>query len=108
MRSSELFDAITELPEYYVTCTEIALFDTHMEEISALLEENICVIEYDGSSTKKIRRLLDVLNPEAYVPVDIAGEHLLSNAQALLDDFPEPKFFQSALTSPKVVNYLRR
>ena len=92
-RGSELFDAITELPEYYVTRTEMALFDAHMEEIAAALEENICVIEYGSGSTKKIRRLLDVLKPEAYVPVDISGDYLLSNAQALLDDFPALKIF---------------
>ncbi len=38
-RGSELFDAITELPEYYVTRTEMALFEAHMEEIAAALEE---------------------------------------------------------------------
>ena len=52
-RGSELFDAITELPEYYVTRTEMALFDAHMEEIAAALEENICVIEYGSGSTKR-------------------------------------------------------
>jgi dimethylhistidine N-methyltransferase len=92
-RGSELFDAITELPEYYVTRTEMALFDAHMEEISDSLEENICVIEYGSGSTKKIRRLLDVLKPEAYVPVDISGDYLLSNAQTLLGDFPALKIF---------------
>ena len=92
-RGSELFDAITELPEYYVTRTEMALFDAHMAEISACLEENICVIEYGSGSTKKIRRLLEVLQPQAYVPVDISGDYLLSNAEVLLSDFPALKIF---------------
>ena len=42
---------------------------------------------------QKIRRLLDVLRPEACVPVDISGDYLLSNAQTLLDDFPALKIF---------------
>lgn len=112
-RGSELFDAITELPEYYVTRTEMALFDAHMEEVSACLEDNICVIEYGSGSTKKIRRLLDVLKPEAYVPVDISGDYLLSNAQVLLNDFPALKIFPvcaditQSFDLPAQVNELR-
>jgi L-histidine N-alpha-methyltransferase len=37
--------------------------------------------------------LLDVLKPEAHVPVDISGDYLLRNAQTLLDDFPALKIF---------------
>ena len=92
-RGSELFDAITQLPEYYVTRTEMGMFDAHVEEIAAALGENICVIEYGSGSTKKIRRLLEALKPEAYVPVDISGDYLLSNAQTLVQDFPELKIF---------------
>jgi len=92
-RGSELFDAITDLPEYYVTRTEMGLFEAHMEEIATLVDDNICVIEYGNGSTKKIRKVLDVLKPVAYVPVDISEEYMLSNAKVLVQDFPQLKVF---------------
>lgn len=86
---SELFEKITELPEYYPTRTEMALFDAHLPEVERLLGDNLALIEYGSGSSKKIRKLLSHIKPVAYVPVDISQEHLLENARALHADFPE-------------------
>lgn len=87
-KGSALFEAITDLPEYYLTRTEMALFDAHLPEISTALGDEVCLIEYGSGSSKKIRKLLTSIAPTAYVPIDISQEHLLENARALHADFP--------------------
>jgi len=88
-RGSELFEAITQLDEYYPTRTELALFDAHLPDIADLIGAGSCVIEYGSGSSLKIRKLLEALSPLAYVPVDISRNYLLNNAMALAQDFPQ-------------------
>jgi len=88
-RGSELFERITELDEYYVTRTEMALFDDHLPDIARSLGRELCLIEYGSGSSMKIRKLLETISPKAYVPVDISGDHLQENARALHRDFPQ-------------------
>ena len=85
---SELFEAITRLPEYYLTRTEIALFDTHLETIAATVGAGGALVEYGSGSSRKVRMLLDGVKPKAYVPVDISGDHLNSAARKIHADFP--------------------
>lgn len=87
-RGSALFEQITRLPEYYLTRTEMGLFDRHLGDIAGALGDGCCVVEYGSGSTQKIRKLLERLVPAAYVPVDISGEHLRAQAAALHADFP--------------------
>ena len=87
---SELFDAICDLPEYYVTRTETAILERNIVEIADALGP--CrVVEPGAGSSTKTRLLLRTLGPErclAYVPVDIAGEHLERSAEALRAEMP--------------------
>jgi len=85
---SELFDAITELPEYYPTRTEIGILQEHGESIADLLGQDCLLLELGSGSSKKIRVLLDALKPSIYMPVDISREHLLGSAKALVADYP--------------------
>ena len=85
---SELFEQITELPEYYLTRTEIALFEQYSDAIAEHIGGNLCLVEYGSGSSRKIRKLLETARPSAYVPVDISGEHLQANARALHADYP--------------------
>ncbi len=85
---SDLFEQITELPEYYLTRTEIALFDQYSDAIAQRIGSNVCLVEYGSGSSRKIRKLLETARPAAYVPVDISGEHLQANARALHTDNP--------------------
>ena len=87
-RGSRLFEAITRLPEYYLTRTEMGLFDVCLPEVHDRFGEGGCLVEYGAGSTVKIRRLLEELRPRAYLPVDISRHHLEQSAQALHADYP--------------------
>ena len=87
-RGSRLFEAITRLPEYYLTRTEMGLFDACLPEVHDRVGEGICLVEYGAGSTLKIRRLLEELRPGAYLPVDISRRHLEQSAEALHADYP--------------------
>jgi dimethylhistidine N-methyltransferase len=87
-QGSELFEAITRLPEYYLTRTEMALFDRHEERIAQAMGGGGCLVEYGSGSSAKIRKLLKNVRPTAYVPVDISRDHLQDSSRQLHDDFP--------------------
>ncbi len=88
-KGSRLFDAITELPEYYLTRTEIGILREHGAEMAERLGPGLTLIELGSGSSLKIRILLEALKPAIYVPVDISREHLLGSAQALAEHFPD-------------------
>jgi L-histidine Nalpha-methyltransferase len=86
---SDLFEAITRLPEYYPTRTEIGILDRSGPEIAALLPAQAALVEFGSGSTVKLRRLLRHLDKlAAYVPVDVSGTFLRAQAEALSGDFP--------------------
>lgn len=88
-RGSELFDAITTLPEYYPTRTEIAILEAHGAEMAAALGPGVRLIELGSGSAQKTELLLAHLeSPAAYVPVEISREHLLASAARIAADFP--------------------
>lgn len=88
-RGSELFDAITELPEYYPTRTEIGILRRHGGEIAEHLGQGSALIELGSGSPLKIRVLLDSLQPALYLPVDISTEHLRQSAADIARDYPQ-------------------
>lgn len=89
-RGSELFDAITALPEYYPTRTEISILETHGGEMAAALGPGVRLIELGSGSAVKTELLLARLEaPAAYVPVEISREHLQAAAARIAADFPE-------------------
>ena len=85
---SALFDRITELPEYYPTRTEVGILEQHGSEMAGLLGRECLLLELGSGSSKKIRLLLDALQPQVYMPMDISREHLLGSAEALAADYP--------------------
>jgi L-histidine N-alpha-methyltransferase len=86
---STLFDSICELPEYYVTRTENAIMREHAQEMADAIGPRAALIEFGSGTSEKTRQLLDRLDePAAYVPVDIAREHLLEAAGQLARDYP--------------------
>jgi len=86
---SRLFDAITELDEYYPTRTEIGLLRTNGGDIASWLGGEQSLVELGSGSDVKIRVLLDAVQPAAYVPVDISRSHLYRSAAAIAWDHPQ-------------------
>ncbi|MEM1331556.1 MAG: L-histidine N(alpha)-methyltransferase [Planctomycetota bacterium] len=89
-RGSRLFDDITELPEYYLTRTEMQLFASNSASIAAFAGPLASVIELGSGSEMKIERLMGMLErPSAYIPVEISRTHLVAASAALQDRHPE-------------------
>ena len=87
-RGSQLFDAITRLPEYYPTRTEIGLLRRHGDDMAEMLGDTGLLFELGSGSNIKIRVLLDALQPQAYAPIDISREYLRLSATAIAADHP--------------------
>ncbi|MFJ5787496.1 L-histidine N(alpha)-methyltransferase [Streptomyces hydrogenans] len=88
-RGSELFDAITRLPEYYPTRAEREILIARAPEIAAATGART-LVELGSGSSEKTRFLIDALLPglAAYVPVDVSESALTGAAEALLADRP--------------------
>ncbi|MGF1458196.1 MAG: L-histidine N(alpha)-methyltransferase [Leptolyngbyaceae cyanobacterium] len=88
---SQLFEKITDLPEYYLTRTERQILATYAEAIAAAI--GACdLIELGSGSASKTRLLFDAYQrqgtPLRYVPVDVSGSILESSARDLLVEYP--------------------
>ena len=83
-----LFEAICELPEYYVTRAELALMDAHVRDMARHLGQQGALIEYGSGSARKTRILIDAIHPVAYVPIDIARAELAATAAEIAREFP--------------------
>ena len=89
-RGSELFEAITELDEYYPTRTEVALLRRHSAEIADFIRGNATLVEYGAGNLTKIRILLDALRgAKAYRPLDVSGEFVREAAGELRGSYPD-------------------
>lgn len=86
---SQLFEQITELPEYYPTRTETAILQAHAHEIAAALGEQVLLVEYGAGASTKTRILLDALKAmSGYVPIDVSETFLLQTAEQVRADYP--------------------
>lgn len=85
---SHLFEEITRLPEYYPTRTELKILRERGESIAAIIPRGAALVEFGAGAATKVRLLLDRCEFSAYVPVDISGAFLNSQADALRADFP--------------------
>jgi dimethylhistidine N-methyltransferase len=85
---SFLFDSICELPEYYLTRTEAEIMRTHAADMAHHIGPDAAIIEFGSGTSTKTRLLLNHLEKAAaYVPVDIARDHLLTAASAIARDY---------------------
>lgn len=88
-RGSELFDEICELDEYYLTRAETAIIERHAPEMAEQLGPRVMLVEFGSGSSTKTRILLEhLIDPAAYVPIDISEEHLFKTAADLREQFP--------------------
>jgi L-histidine Nalpha-methyltransferase len=90
-RGSELFEAITRLPEYYQTRTERALLEAWMPELIALLRTRT-LVELGAGNAEKSRVILDAMHAagtaELYVPIDVSATFLAQTATQLRREYP--------------------
>jgi dimethylhistidine N-methyltransferase len=90
-RGCALFEAITELPEYYPTRTERSILASHAEEIARLSAADT-LVELGSGTSEKTRLLLDALTAtgqlERFVPFDVAEATLRSAAESIADAYP--------------------
>ncbi|NWK96929.1 L-histidine N(alpha)-methyltransferase [Sphingobium lactosutens] len=113
-RGSELFEAITDLPEYYPTRTETALLKAHGADLAAAIGEGRAVVEFGAGSARKTPHLLRAIQPAAYVPIDISGDFLRASSADLAQAFPDLPVlplvgdFNGPLELPKAVEGLPR
>jgi L-histidine Nalpha-methyltransferase len=80
---SRLFDAITELPEYYPTRTEAAILSAQRQAIAASVPRGAALIDLGAGSCAKAVSLFDALQPSHYVAIDISVQYLRSVLQNL-------------------------
>ncbi len=87
---SRLFEAITELAEYYPTRTEIALLRTIAPEIAQIISPGAALVEFGSGASVKTRLLLDAAPQVAvYAPIDISRAALDAAAVAIRRDYPK-------------------
>ena len=86
---SALFSAICELPEYYPTRTEAAIFTRHRDEIAARIGRGATLIDLGAGDCAKAARLFDVLAPAQYVAVDISTAFVEQVLERLQRERPE-------------------
>jgi len=87
---SRLFEAITRLPEYYLTRTETAILAAHASDIAQGVPAGSVLIEFGSGSSRKTEILLDAMaDLAAYVPVDVSADALAAAQQRLASRFPD-------------------
>jgi L-histidine N-alpha-methyltransferase len=89
---SRLFDAITELAEYYPTRTEAAIFAQQGSQIAAAVLARTgsapLMVDLGAGNCAKAARLFGLLAPRRYVAVDISVEFLRQALRALQREHP--------------------
>ncbi|WP_225826628.1 L-histidine N(alpha)-methyltransferase [Streptomyces naphthomycinicus] len=87
-RGSELFERITELPEYYPTRAEREILATRSGEIAAASGART-LVELGSGSSEKTRYLIEAFpSLAAYVPVDVSESALTQAGKALVAEHP--------------------
>ncbi len=108
-RGSQLFEAITSAPDYYLTRTELQIMRSAAGAMAARIGPHRVIIEPGSGSSEKTRILLDHLeSPRAYVPVEISPTALHAAAESLnqaypdLDVFPVCADFHETIDLPEI------
>jgi L-histidine Nalpha-methyltransferase len=85
---SALFEAITHLPEYYLTRIERDLLATYAPEIVASFDEPLELLELGSGSATKTRLIIDAIlagqEELTFHPIDISPDALIESSEALV------------------------
>jgi dimethylhistidine N-methyltransferase len=85
---SHLFEAVTELDEYYPTRTEAAVLTSRAEEIAASVGEGATLIDLGAGNCVKAMSLFGILRPAHYVAVDISVDFVKRAVERLSTAYP--------------------
>lgn len=88
---SDLFEQITDLPEYYPTRAETEILEAHATElVAAVVPEQL--VELGSGSSRKTVLLLEAMHDhgsgDAYVPFDVSEDAIRGAAEVLGRDHP--------------------
>jgi dimethylhistidine N-methyltransferase len=87
---SRLFEAITALPEYYLTGQEAALLRDIAPALAARIPDGAALVEFGSGASVKTRLLLDAAPQIAvYAPLDISADALAATAARISADYPD-------------------
>ena len=91
-RGSSLFEKICDLPEYYLTRTEIEILKNLKSDLSQFLDDSFRLVELGSGSSTKTRLILDIFakiqSSIEYFPIDIS-EILTESSELLQRDYPD-------------------
>ena len=87
-----LFQAICELPEYYVTRTEAAVFDLHRDAIAAAVGTHQQLVDLGAGDCQKAACWFPALDPQRYVAVDVARGIVESALAEFSAEMPHTEF----------------
>jgi L-histidine N-alpha-methyltransferase len=91
-RGSELFEQITEQPEYYPTRSELAILRGRAAEIVALTGAGE-LVELGAGASDKARVLLDAMRDAGtlrrYIPLDVSQSVVEDAARTLIEDYED-------------------
>jgi len=119
-RGSELFEEITQLPEYYLTRAERSLLEQRIPGIIAAVRP-CSLVELGAGSANKTRLIIDAMRAsgcaECYVPIDVSKDFLEATGLQLRADYPDMNitpvvsditepFALPVLSSPTLVAFL--
>ncbi len=94
---SQLFEDITQLPEYYPTRTELKILRDNAPAIAALIPRDAALVEFGAGAATKAKILLEAAPQiSAYVPVDISAQFLGGEAAKLERDIPRVAIYPVA------------
>jgi L-histidine N-alpha-methyltransferase len=103
-RGSQLFEQITELPEYYLTRTERAIFAKHAPSLPLHLRAPVTVAELGAGSASKtgllLREFAEHQGSVLYQPIDISASALEEAASSIAAKIPGVR------VQPQVANYV--
>lgn len=86
---SRLFAAITELPEYYPTRTEEAIFARDAKAMAEVLGPVATLVDLGAGNCEKAARLFEPLRVARYVAVDISVDYLRDSLACLQREHPQ-------------------
>jgi L-histidine Nalpha-methyltransferase len=104
-RGSELFEEITELPEYYLTRAERSLLEQRISGIIAAVQP-CSLVELGAGSANKTRLIINAMRAsgcaECYVPIDVSKDFLEATGLQLRADYPDMQIMPvvSDITEP--------